>query len=56
MNDEVKRAVARGAKTDEVRALAVANGMVSLKDYAMYLMAQGLTSVDEVLSNLVIGG
>jgi len=55
MNDDLKRAVARGAKTDELRALATANGMKSLKEYAMYLMAEGLTSVDEVLSNLVVG-
>jgi type IV pilus assembly protein PilB len=55
MNDELKRAVARGAKTDEVRALAIAGGMKTLKEYAMILMAEGLTSVDEVLSNLVVG-
>ena len=55
MNDELKRAVAQGAKVDELRGLAIANGMKTLKDYAMYLMAEGLTSVDEVLSNLVVG-
>ena len=55
MNDELKRAVARGAKTDEIRNLAVEGGMKTLKDYAMILMAQGLTSVDEVLTNLVVG-
>jgi type IV pilus assembly protein PilB len=55
MNDELKRAVAHGARTDEVRTIALAGGMKTLKDYAMILMAEGLTSVDEVLSNLVIG-
>jgi type IV pilus assembly protein PilB len=55
MNDELKQAVAQGAKVDELRGLAIANGMKTLKDYAMYLMAEGLTSVDEVLSNLVVG-
>src|SRR5438876_920325 len=55
MNDDVKRAVAHGAKTDEIRDLARAGGMKTLKEYAMLLMADGLTSVDEVLSNLVIG-
>jgi type IV pilus assembly protein PilB len=54
MNDDLKRAVANGAKTDEVRALAIASGMKTLKEYAMVLMAEGLTSVDEVLSNLVV--
>jgi type IV pilus assembly protein PilB len=55
MNDDLKRAVAQGAKVEELRNLAIANGMKTLKDYAMYLMAEGLTSVDEVLSNLVVG-
>ncbi len=55
MNDELKRAVARGAKTDEIRAIAIQGGMKSLQDYAKILMAEGLTSVDEVLTNLVVG-
>jgi type IV pilus assembly protein PilB len=55
MNDELKRAVARGAKTDELRDIARAGGMKTLKEYAMFLMAEGLTSVDEVLTNLVVG-
>jgi type IV pilus assembly protein PilB len=55
MNDELKRAVAQEARTDEVRALAIQGGMKTLKDYAMFLLAEGLTTVDEVLSNLVIG-
>jgi len=54
MNDELKKAVARGDKSDEIRNLAVQSGMKSLKDYAMILMAEGLTSVDEVLTNLVV--
>ena len=54
MNDDVKRAVARGAKTDEVRDIARGAGMKTLKEYAMFLMAEGLTSVDEVLTNLVV--
>ena len=54
MNDDVKRAVAHGAKTDEIRDLARAGGMKTLKEYAMFLMAEGLTSVDEVLTNLVV--
>jgi type IV pilus assembly protein PilB len=55
MNDDLKRAVARGAKTDEIRDIAKASGMKTLKEYAMFLMAEGLTGVDEVLSNLVVG-
>ena len=54
MNDELKRAVARGAKTDEIRTLAIAGWNENLKDYAMILMAEGLTTVEEVLTNLVV--
>ena len=55
MNDELKRGIARGAKAEELCDLAKAGGMKTLKEYAMYLMAEGLTSVDEVLTNLVVG-
>jgi type IV pilus assembly protein PilB len=54
MTDELKRAVAAGARTDEIRELARQLGMKTLKEYAMILMAEGLTSVDEVLTNLVV--
>ena len=54
MNDEVKRAVASGAKTDDIRDLAKKSGMMTLKEYAMFLLAEGVTSVDEVVQNLVI--
>ena len=56
MNDDLKRAVAGGAKTDEIRELAIKGGMKTLKGYAMILMAEGLTSVEEVLTNLVVEG
>jgi type IV pilus assembly protein PilB len=54
MNDELKRAVAAGAKIDEIRNLAIKAGMKTLKEYAMILMADGYTTVDEVLTNLVV--
>jgi type IV pilus assembly protein PilB len=54
MTDEIKRAVAAGANTDVIRELAIKNGMRTLKQYAMVLMAEGLTTVEEVLSNLVV--
>ena len=54
MNEDLKRAVARGARTDDIRNVAIQGGMLTLKDYAMVLMAEGLTSVDEVLQNLVV--
>jgi len=54
MNDELKRAVAAGAKTDALREMAEKGGMINLKEYAMFLMERGLTTVEEVLTNLVI--
>jgi len=54
MSDDLKRAIARGAKTDEIKELAIANGMIDLKHYAMILMERGLVSVEEVLTNLVV--
>jgi type IV pilus assembly protein PilB len=54
MTDELKRTVAAGAKVDELRELARRSGMKTLKEYALLLMAEGLTSVDEVLTNLVV--
>ena len=54
MTDELKIAVADGAKADAIEQMAVRSGMKTLKDYAMILMAEGLTSVDEVLTNLVV--
>jgi len=54
MSEDLKRAVANGATTDVIRDLAIQNGMIELKRYAMILMEQGLTSVEEVLTNLVV--
>jgi len=54
MNDEIRLAVVNGAKTDVIRDVAEKTGMKSLKEYAMILMAEGLTTVEEVLTNLVI--
>jgi type II secretory ATPase GspE/PulE/Tfp pilus assembly ATPase PilB-like protein len=56
MNDELKRGVASGANTNTIADLAIKNGMKTLKQYSMILMAEGLTTVEEVLSNLVIEG
>jgi len=54
MTDELKRAVASGANTSTITEIAVRGGMKTLKQYAMIVMAEGLTTVEEVLSNLVI--
>ena len=54
MNEDLKREVANGANTDLICELAIKNGMLDLKHYAMILMAEGMTSVEEVLTNLVV--
>jgi len=54
MNEDLKREVANGANTDLIRELAIKNGMLDLKHYAMSLMSEGMTSVEEVLTNLVV--
>jgi type IV pilus assembly protein PilB len=54
INEEIKLAIADGAKIDGIRDLAYKAGMKTLKDYAMILMSEGLTTVDEVLTNLVV--
>ncbi len=49
MNDELRRLVAAGAKSDEVRDCAIKHGMWTLVKYAEYLLLEGLTSADAVL-------
>jgi type IV pilus assembly protein PilB len=53
MNDELKRCVASGATTDIIRDVALKAGMKTLKEYSKYLLENGLTTVEEVLTNLV---
>ena len=50
MNSEIRAMVAKGARTEEIHAAAVKNGMLDLKAYACILLEQGLTSVEEVMS------
>ena len=54
MNEDIKRCVSNGGKTDEIKKVAMESGMVDLKHYAMLLMAEGHTTVEEVLTNLVV--
>jgi type IV pilus assembly protein PilB len=50
MNSEMRSLVARGARTEEIHAAAIKNGMIDLKSYACILLAEGKTSVEEVMS------
>ena len=40
--------VGRSAGAEEIHAAALANGMIDLKRYAVMLLAEGLTTVEEV--------
>jgi type IV pilus assembly protein PilB len=46
----IRALVSRGAPAEEIHAAAVSGGMVDLKAYSALLLAQGLTSVEEITS------
>jgi type IV pilus assembly protein PilB len=48
MDEELRRLVASGAKAGEVRDCAEKNGMMSLQEYATWLILKGLTTADAV--------
>jgi type IV pilus assembly protein PilB len=54
MNDELRRLVSSGAKSDEVRDCAVKSGMMTLQKYAEFLLKEGLTTVEAVLGVISI--
>jgi type IV pilus assembly protein PilB len=49
MNGDLRRLVAQGGKSEEIAALAVQNGMKTLKDYSVWLLQNGWTTMEEVL-------
>lgn len=54
MTEPVRRLVAQGAETGEIKRVAIAEGMQTLKDYAVRLMKEGLTSVEQVLEVVAV--
>jgi type IV pilus assembly protein PilB len=46
----IRTLVARGATAEDIHSTAVSGGMVDLKAYSALLLAQGLTSIEEVTS------
>jgi type IV pilus assembly protein PilB len=54
MNQTLRPLVIRRAPSDEIRDAARQQGMLSLKDYGLLLLREGLTSVDEVVQCVVI--
>ncbi len=49
MNAELRRLVAGGGSSEAISALAIKNGMKTLKDYTVWLLQNGWTTMDEVL-------
>jgi type II secretory ATPase GspE/PulE/Tfp pilus assembly ATPase PilB-like protein len=49
LDDGMKDAIARGCPASEVRSVAVAQGMTSLRNEAWRLVTQGITTVEEAL-------
>ncbi len=46
----IRALVGNGARSEEIHAVAIEEGMIDLKRYAAWLLAQGLTTVEEVTS------
>jgi type II secretory ATPase GspE/PulE/Tfp pilus assembly ATPase PilB-like protein len=49
MNTDLRRLVAGGGSPEAVSELAIQNGMKTLKDYSVWLLESGWTTMDEVL-------
>jgi type IV pilus assembly protein PilB len=49
MNSALRKLVVSGGKSEDIAALAIQNGMKTLKDYSVWLLEKGLTTMDEVL-------
>ncbi|MEZ4754670.1 MAG: GspE/PulE family protein [Bdellovibrionota bacterium] len=49
MNDEIRRLILRGGSKIEIKRLARACGMVTLREAGMDLVKEGLTTIEEVL-------
>ena len=49
MNAELRKLVASGGKTEEITEVAVRHGMKTLKDYSVWLLKNGWTTMEEVL-------
>ncbi len=54
VKDNLRRLIAEGAETSVLRRAACEDGMMTLKDYCLFLLKEGLTTVDEVLRTVVI--
>jgi type II secretory ATPase GspE/PulE/Tfp pilus assembly ATPase PilB-like protein len=49
LNSGIRKLVAQGARAEDISAAAIENGMKTLKDYSVWLLEQGMTTMDEIL-------
>jgi len=49
VSEEVERCIVERGHTDEIRKIAIAQGMLTLRQAGMVEVAQGVTSIEEVL-------
>lgn len=54
IHDTIRHLVAEGSDTQVIREEAISGGMKTLKDYCIFLLQEGITSVDEVLRTVAI--
>jgi type IV pilus assembly protein PilB len=54
MNSELRKLVAGGGRTEEITEAAVRNGMKTLKDYSVWLLKNGWTTIEEVLQVVAV--
>jgi type IV pilus assembly protein PilB len=53
-NEEIRHMVAQGVATEQLREKAIESGMTTMKEYALTLLAQGVTTVEEVLRTVTV--
>jgi type IV pilus assembly protein PilB len=54
MNDDLRELIMQNATTDELRDRAVHYGMVTLREYGMRFVYEGVTTADEILRETVL--
>jgi type IV pilus assembly protein PilB len=54
MNSELRKLVAQGARAEDITEAAMRNGMKNLKDYSLWLLQNGWTTLEEVLQVVAV--
>jgi type IV pilus assembly protein PilB len=54
MNTQLRRLVASGGTSEAITEAAIQNGMKTLKDYSLWLLQNGWTTMDEVLQVVAV--